>query len=187
METFNEKVSELLEQLKASEESRADENKAQEEIADESESMQQQVQQSDARIAKLVEQIEIFKKQSEEKMEELEKLKQEATRKEAASEVEAEPVTELAAEADSVPLEFEQYRQAVADWGAWGETKWAESNQLLESYKQYVEAFGSLQKEHAGLQQQKEEKEVAWADLLEELCSKNRELELQDQELKLKD
>ena len=110
METVNEKVSELLEQLKAVEESRADEKKAQEEVADEFESMQMQVKQLDARIAKLVEQIKIVKKQSEEKTEEMEKLKQEAAEKEAASEVEAKPDTELAAEADTVHRELEQRR-----------------------------------------------------------------------------
>ena len=85
VETVKGKISELLEQWKALEESLADEKKAQEEIADEFESMQRQVQQSDARIAERFEQIEIFKKQSEEKMEELEKWKQEAVEKEAAS------------------------------------------------------------------------------------------------------
>ena len=176
LEAVNGKVGELLEQIKALEESLADEKKAQEEIGDEYESMQLQVQQSDARIAELVKQIETFKKQSEEKMEELEKLKQESAVKEAASEVEAEPVAELAAEADPVHMELEQYRQAVADWGAWGETKTAEYSQLLESYNQYVEAFGALQGDHALLQQQKEEKEVAWAEMAEQLREKDEEV-----------
>ena len=38
-----------------------------------------------------------------------------------------------------------------------------------------MEALGSLQKEHAGLQQQKEEKEFAWAKLAEELREKDEE------------
>ena len=56
-----------------------------------------------------------------------------------------------------------------ADWGAWGKTKAAEYSQLLESHNQCVEAFGSLQKKHAVMPQQMEEKEVAWAELAEEL------------------
>ena len=39
-----------------------------------------------------------------------------------------------------------------------------------------MEAFGSLQKEHAVLQQQKEEKEFAWAELAEELREKYEEV-----------
>ena len=54
--------------IKALEESCADQKKAQEESADKLESKQLQVQQLDARVAELVEQIDICKRQSKEKI-----------------------------------------------------------------------------------------------------------------------
>merc|ERR1712240_511176 len=73
-------------------------------------------------------------------------------------------------------LELEQYKQSLVDWGVWAETKTAEYDQLMVAYNQYVEAYDALQTELSNVQQQKEEKEVAWSELAEELREKNEEI-----------
>ena len=97
---------------------------------------------------------------------------------------------EVADEAETVHRELEQCRQAEEDRRAWGETKSAEYSELLESCNQCVEAVGSLQKEHAVLQQQKEEKEALETRLkvgqqegrgVEEIMNLNRGRDLESQ------
>merc|ERR1712226_806566 len=116
-------------------------------------------------------------KQSLEKAEELEKVKQVVKQDE--EKVETSKTDDITGESElpvDPNVELEQYKQSLMDWSVWAETKTAEYNHLLESYNQYVEAYAILQTEFGSLQLQKEEKEVAWSELAEELREKKEEI-----------
>ena len=198
MDGLGKKIKGYTEQVKELEESLAEEKKAQEEVADEFEAMQLQVQESGARVNELLAQLEAAQKIAEEVKTESEQTIEKAEVAEEAKVVENAAIVEGAAVSNE---ELAQYQQSLADWAVWAETKTEEYNVLLEAYNQYVEAYKLLQTEletaKAGQQVEdskiadevtllkkemeekeieRQEKEVAWVEMVEELREKKEEI-----------
>merc|ERR1711915_848722 len=149
---------ELKETIQALETSLADEKRIQEEIGDEYEAMQQQVQDSSAKISDLTRQIEVLEKEAESNRSDENKDIDKNSIKE------TEDLKKTVAE---ITTEMEQYKQACLDWNVWSETKIAEYDQLLQAYNQYMEAYNTLKAEH---------------DILQQSASTNQESSIQNKE-----
>merc|ERR1712105_434119 len=99
-----------------------------------------------------------FKYQSsEQKIEEIEKLKEEALGNSlresehlneenvtARNSVVPRAPTELTEKITTLEAELETYKQYLADWQVWAENKNSEYDQLLEAYNAYVEAYNAM-------------------------------------------